>query len=114
MKKVLISGLFLTLITVLPAVSADEDTFTGGLLNSFQKKVNDTAAPVVNREKQIRDQQTAMQYASQQKAFDRQKQIEEQQRAQQELVNKKKQQLQNQKDMLRQQQEGFKSLFSVQ
>lgn len=113
MKKVLISGLFLTLISVLPAISAD-DTFTGGLLNSFQQKVNNTAVPVVNKEKQIRDQQAAMQYASQQKAFDRQKQLEEQQRAQQELINKKKQQLQNQKDMLNQQKQDLKGLFSIQ
>lgn len=113
MKKVLISGLFLTLITVLPAISAD-DTYTGGLLNSFQKKVNDTAAPVVNKEKQMRDQQAALQSAKQKQALDRQKQIEAQQKAQQELVNKKKQQLQNSKDMLNQQKEGLKNLFSVQ
>lgn len=108
--------LFITLLSatsiISPAFSAD--TYTGALLNSFQQKIDKTAAPVVNKEKQIRDQQAAAQAISQQKAYDRQQQLEAQQKAQQELINKKKQQLQNQKNLLNNEKNELKSIFSVQ
>lgn len=112
MKKNLMFSLILSAAIISPAFSVD--TYTGSLLESMQKKIDSTAAPVVNKEKQIRDQQAATQALSQKQACERQRQIQEQQRMQQELVNKKKQQVQTQKDLLNQQKQELKGLFSIQ
>lgn len=101
MKKVLVA----TVISLMVASSAfAADTYTGALLNSFQKKINDTAAPVVNKEQQIRAQQQAL--SPQNKVSDVQAQ-------QQALINKKKQQIDAQKNLLNNEKNELKSIFSV-
>ena len=80
------------------------DTYTGTLLNSFQKKVNDAAAPVVNKEQQIR---------AQQQALSPQNKVNDVQAQQQALINKKKQQVQAQKDLLNNEKNELKGIFSV-
>jgi len=101
MKKVLLA----TMVSLMIASSAmAADTYTGTLLNSFQKKVNDAAAPVVNKEQQIR---------AQQQALSPQNKVNDVQAQQQALINKKKQQVQAQKDLLNNEKNELKGIFSV-
>lgn len=112
MKKILIATCLLTL-TMATSANAVE-TYTGALLKSVQKKIDAKAAPIVNKEQQLRQQQADAKALSQKQVLERQKQIEAQQKAQLELVNKKKQQVQTQKDLFNQQKKEIKGLFSVQ
>lgn len=102
MKKLLIV-LGISLMVV-PAVMA-ADTYTGSLLESVQKKIDSTAAPAVNKEKQIRAQQQALN--PQNKVYDVQKQ-------QQDLIDKKKKQVQAQKDLIKNEKNEIKNIFSIQ
>lgn len=112
MKKNLI--VTLTLSFALGAQVFAADTYTEGLLNSFQQKVNQTAAPVVNTEKQLKEKQRALQELPQNQVYAKRQQIDAQQQAQLELINKKRQQVQTQKDLFNQQKNELKNIFSVQ
>lgn len=112
MKKIITASLILSLTLCAAAFAAD--TYTEGLLNSFQQKVNQTAAPVVNTEKQLKDKQKQLQELPQNQVNVKKQQADAAQQAQMELLNKKKQQLQSQKDMLDYQRKEIKNLFSVQ
>lgn len=101
MKKLLLTAIISLMVT---STAMAAETYTEGLLNSFQKKVNDKAAPVVNTEKQIR---------AQQQALNPQNNIQNVQAQQQDLINKKRQQIQAQKDALKQQQQGIKDIFTI-
>lgn len=101
MKKLLSAALVALMVTS-AAVAAD--TYTEGLLNSFSKKINDKAAPVVNQEKQIRAQQAAL---------NPQNKVNDVQKQQQDLINKKKQQVQAQKDLLNNEKNELKSIFTI-
>lgn len=101
MKKVLIAAI-LSLMVTSSVIAAD--TYTESLLNSVQKKIDTTAAPVVNREKQIR---------AQQQAFNPQNRAQDAQAQQQALINKKKQQIQNQKDLFNNEKNEIKNIFLV-
>lgn len=102
MKKILIATFVMSLTLTVPAFAAD--TYTGSLLESVQKKIDNTAAPIVNKERQIKAQQQALN--PQNKVLDAQKQ-------QQDLVNKKKQQIQAQKDAFNKEKEDLKSIFTI-
>lgn len=101
MKKILSATIIALMVT---SAAFAEGTYSEGLLNSFNKKVNDAAAPVVNKEKQIKAQQTALN--PQNKVSDVQKQ-------QQDLINKKKQQVQAQKNLLDNEKNELKGLFTI-
>lgn len=101
MKRFLIAASIFLLVSS-SALAAD--TYTGALLESVQKKIDSTAAPIVNKEKQLKVQQQALN--PQNKVLDAQRQ-------QQELINKKKQQIQAQKDLLNNEKDELKSIFSI-
>lgn len=116
MKKILIAS-SICLLAATSAMAAD--TYTGTLLESFQKKVDSKAAPIVNKEKELQAKQKAVLELKQKQEAERQQQLaarqallEEQKKQQEELINKKKQQIQAQKDALKQQKEDWKSIFS--
>lgn len=101
MKKVLLA----TVISLMVASSAfAADTYTGALLNSVQKKIDAKAAPIVNKEQQIR---------AQQQALSPQNKVNDVQAQQQALINKKKQQIDAQKNLLNNEKNELKSIFSV-
>lgn len=112
MKKILITTYLLSSLIAIPALAAD--TYTGTLLENFNNKINSTAAPIVNKEKEFNEKQKAAQELQQRQIADQKAQIEARQKAQQELVNKKKQQLKMQRDEFKQEKNELKSLFSVQ
>lgn len=91
-----------------------EETYSETLLNSLHQNINKTAAPIVNKERELNAKQKAAQDLQQQQITARRNQIQAQQDAQQALINKKKQQVQSQKDLLEQQKNGLKNIFSVQ
>lgn len=117
MKKFLIGACLFSIITV-PAMAAD--TYTGGMVKSLNQKINKAAAPVVNKEKEIKQQEAALKQREKnaqelkQKQIDaRKKQIKANQKAQQNAVAKKKQQVQAQKDLLKKEKEDIKSIFTI-
>lgn len=101
MKKILAAAI-LTLMISSSAIAAD--TFSGALLNSVQKKIDNTAAPVVNKEKEIK---------AKQEALDPRNKIQSTKDQQQALVDKKKQQIQAQKDLLNNQKNELKNIFTI-
>lgn len=109
MKKVLLTACVLSL--VLGAKTFAADTYTGGLIDSLNQKINKATAPVVNKEKELQEKQKAAQELKQKQIDAQKKQLEAKQKAQQELVNKKKQQVQAQKELFQQQKKEIKSLF---
>lgn len=100
MKKILLATFILSLMLGAKAVAAD--TYTGALVDSLNQKINKAAAPVVNKEKEIQAQQKALQNLPQQKAT-----------TQQDLIYKKQQQIQKQKDLLKQEKNDLKNLFQI-
>lgn len=108
MKKVLIATCILSMTMATSVMAAD--TFTGSLIEAQQKKIDAQTNKVVNKEKQLRQQQQMLLNP----VSSKQSQIDAQKKAQEDLINKKKQQLQTQKDLLNQQKNEIKSLFSVQ
>lgn len=111
MKKVLLATCVLSL--TLGAKAFATDTYTGGLVDSLNQKINKVTAPVVNEEKKMQEQQKAAQDLKQKQLDAQKQQIEARQKAQQELIDKKKQQVQNQKDLLNQQKNELKNLFQL-
>lgn len=96
MRKILLTTCVLSLALGAKAFAAD--TYTGALVNSLNKKINQAAAPVINKEKEI----NALQNAPQQKM-----------NTQQDLIYKKQQQIQKQKDLLKNEKNDLKNLFQV-
>lgn len=111
MKKILLATCVLSLIIGAKTFAAD--TYTGGLVESLNQKIDKVAAPVVNKEKELQEKQKAAQALQLKQVADKKQQLEARQKAQQELVNKKKQQIQTQKDLLKQQKNELKSLFQL-
>lgn len=95
MKKILVTTCIFLAIGV-KAFAAD--TYTGALVDSLNKKINQAAAPAINKEKEI----NALKNAPQQKV-----------NTQQDLIYKKQQQIQKQKDLLQQEKNDLKNLFQV-
>lgn len=104
MKKILLATCVLTLALGTKTFAAD--TYTGALVDSLNQKINKAASPVVNKEKELQDKQRAIQNLQNQP-------IGIKQPAQLELINKKQQQIQTQKDLYNQQKKELKNLFSV-
>lgn len=111
MKKILLATCVLSLALGTKAFAAD--TYTGGLVDSLNQKINKVAAPVVNKEKEVQAKQKAIQDLKQKQIDEQKKQIEAKQKAQQELIDKKKQLINNQKELFQQQKKELKNLFSV-
>lgn len=109
MKKFLIITCIASLTTV-PAFAAD--TYTGNFIESVNTKINQVAAPVVNKEKELQAKQKEAQELKIKQLEEKQKLIDAQQKAQQELINQKKQEIQAQKDFWQKQKELWKSIFS--
>lgn len=98
---------FLTAIVIVSTIATSAmaaDTFSGALLNSVQRKIDNTAAPVVNKEREIK---------AKQEALDPRNKIQSTKDQQQALVDKKKQQIQAQKDLLNNQKNELKNIFTV-
>lgn len=112
MKKLLIITCILY-FAVGSNVFANEPTYSETFLNSLHKNIDRTAAPVVNKERELNAKQREVQNVPQQQITARRRQLEAQQNAQQELINKKKQQIQAEKDLLNQQKNNIKNLFYV-
>ena len=96
MKKILVATCVLSLAIGAKAFAAD--TYTGALVDSLNKKINQAAAPAINKEREI----NALQNAPQQKA-----------NTQQDLIYKKQQQIQKQKNLLQQEKNDLKNIFQV-
>lgn len=111
MKKILIATCVLS-VTMATSVMA-ADTFTGSFIEAQQKKIDAKAAPIINKEKQIRDQQQAAQVLQVKQALEKKQQLEAQKKAQEDLLAKKKQQVNSVKDSFKQQKNEIKGLFSV-
>lgn len=101
MKKLLVSAFVLSLAVCAPAFA--DETYTGHYVNLLNNKINQAAAPLVNKENELNQKQ--LQAKQKQQA-----QLD----AQQQAINNKKQQIQNQKDLFNQEKNNIKSLFSVQ
>ncbi len=111
MKKFLLATCVLSLAIGAKAFAAD--TYTGGLIESLNKKIDKVAAPVVNKEKQVQAKQKEAQALKQKQIDAKKKELEARQKAQQELVKKKKQQVQAQKDLFKQEKEDIKNIFKI-
>lgn len=96
MKKILLVTCVLSLALGTKAFAAD--TYTGALVDSLNKKINQAAAPAINKEKEIK----ALQSMPQQKV-----------NTQQDIIYKKQQQIQKQKDLLQNEKNDLKNLFQV-
>lgn len=112
MKKFLIMTCILS-FAVGTGAFAEEPTYTETFLNSVHKNIDRTAAPLVDKERELNARQKETQNIPQQQIAARRRQLEAQQNAQQELINKKKQQIQAEKDLLNQQKNNIKNLFYV-
>lgn len=55
MKKILLATCVLSLVIGTKAIAAD--TYTGGLVESLNQRIDKIAAPVVNKEKQVQTKQ---------------------------------------------------------
>lgn len=110
MKKLLTLAI---LSSMLMSAAMATETVTGDFLNSVYKKIDAKAAPVVNKEKQMREQQQAALELRQKQEAEKRAQLEAKQKAQQELVDKKKKQIQSTKDSFKQQKQELKDLFQV-
>lgn len=101
MKKLLIA----TTVSLLVASSAiAADTFTGSFLEAQQKKLDAQTSKVVNKEKELRATQQALNPVTK---------VNNTKNQQLELIEKKKQQVQSQKDALNKEKEELKSLFTI-
>ncbi len=98
MKKILIAGI--VSLTITTSVMA-ADTYTGAFFEAQQKKIDAQTSKVVNKERQFNQQIQAQQQNA--TTLNQQPSI----------VEKKKQQIQAQKDAFNQQKKELKSLFSV-
>jgi len=101
MKKLLIAASISLLIT---SSAFAADTFTGSFLEAQQKKLDAQTSKVVNKEKELRAQQEAINPINK---------VNNTKNQQLDLVEKKKQQVQNQKDSLIKQKEDLKNLFTI-
>lgn len=111
MKKALIATFILSLTMVNSVMAAD--TYVGSFLETQQKKLDAKAAPLVNKEKQLREQQKAAQELKAKQAAEKKAQLEAQKKAQEELLAKKKQQVKSVKDSFKQQKNEIKDIFTV-
>lgn len=111
MKKILIATLVLSVALTAKVYAAG--TYTETLLDTVHQKINDKAAPVVNKEKKLQEKQKAAQELKLKEVAAKKKFIEDKQKAQQELVEKKKQQIKDQKELFKKQKEEIKGLFSI-
>lgn len=109
MKKFLIAACISLMVA---STATATETYTGALLNSVQKKIDAKAAPIVSKEAKIREQ-ADIKAQGQKQISDKQSQLYAKQQAQLELVNKKKQQVQAQKDALKKEKDDIKSLFTI-
>jgi len=98
MKKILIASV--VSLTIASSVMA-ADTYTGSFIEAQQKKIDAQTSKVVNKERQL----------NQQLQFQQQNALTVKQ--QPTIIDKKKQQIQTQKDMFNQQKQELKGLFSV-
>jgi uncharacterized protein YaiL (DUF2058 family) len=114
-KKILATALVLSIVCgtqVFATTTSNDDTFTGAFLNNVQKKMDNAASPLVNKERAYNAQKKAMQEQNEKQAAARKKQIEERQREQQELINNKRKQIQTQKDMYKQQKNELRNTIN--
>lgn len=111
MKKILLLTCVLSVAIYAKTFAAD--TYTGALVDALNQKVNKVAAPVVNKEKELQEKQKSIQQLKQTQLEEQQKQIDAKQKAQQELINKKRNQLQGQKDLIKNETNDLKKLFSI-
>lgn len=109
MKKILSVACILSLLIGSRVFAAE--TYTGGLVDSLNQKINKVASPVVNKEKEVKAKQKAIQELKQKQLEEQKKQAEARQKAQKELIEKKKQQIQDQKTLFNQQKEEIKNIF---
>lgn len=112
MKKLLITMCFLSLV-IGAQIFAEEPTYTETFINTLHKNIDRTAEPVLNQERELNARQKSIQDMRQQQLMEKRQQLNAKQDAQLELINRKKQQIQAEKDILNQQKNGIKNLFSV-
>lgn len=101
MKKLLIA-ISVSLLIASSVYAAE--TFTGSFLEAQQKKLDAQTSKIVNKEKELRATQQAINPVNK---------VNNTKNQQIELIDKKKQQIQSQKDALNKEKEEFKSLFTI-
>ena len=117
MKKVLILAAVSTLVA--SSVMA-ADTITGTFFDAQMKKIDAQTSKITNKERELQQKQQAL-MQQQKDAADlkakqealRKQQLEDQKKVQMAIIDKKKQQIQAQKDFFVKQKQEIKNLFTI-